>query len=77
MSEEPFLEFIGIFDDNGNRYEPDSIPKPSLCVLCREDDNRHPFEGLLCTLARLEHMLDGGKTEFICHAFARRDGCPN
>jgi hypothetical protein len=70
MSEEPFMELIGIFDDDGNRYETDSIPTPPLCTLCRENDNSHPFEQILCTLARLEHMLEGGEGEFLCHAFA-------
>lgn len=69
MGEEPFLEFVGIFDNNGNRYEPDSIPKPPLCLLCRQDDTRQPFEHLLCTLVRLEHMLQEDTAEFVCHAF--------
>lgn len=73
MSEEPFLQFTGFFDDDGNRYEPDSIPKPPLCVLCREDGGRHPFEEVLCVLSRLDHMLEGENAEFVCHAFAPRE----
>lgn len=74
MGEEPFLEFVGIFDNDGNRYEPDSIPKPPLCQLCTQDDTRQPFEHLLCTLVRLEHMLAEDKDDFVCHAFATRLG---
>jgi hypothetical protein len=73
MSEEPFMQFEGIYDDDGHRYEPDSIPKPSLCVLCREDDNRHPLEEVLCLLSRLDHMLEEDEEEFICHSFCPRD----
>ncbi len=73
MSEEPFVQFTGFFDDDGNRYEPDSIPKPSLCVLCREDDNPHHFEEVLCVLSRLDHMLEGENREFVCHAFVPRE----
>ena len=64
MSEEPFMQFDGFFDDDGNRYEPDSIPKPSLCILCREDDTQHPYEGILCVLSRLDYMLEGDDEEF-------------
>ena len=73
MNQEPFLEFVGIYDGDGNRYEPDSIPKPALCALCREDGTPQPFDRLLCTLARLEHLLDGERGEFTCHSFASRD----
>lgn len=72
MGEEPFLEFVGIFDNDGNRYEPASIPKPPLCLLCAQDGTRQHFEHLLCTLARLEHMLAEGKDDFVCHAFSTR-----
>ncbi|MBR9978412.1 MAG: hypothetical protein KFH87_10010 [Bacteroidetes bacterium] len=73
MSQEPFMEILGIFDDEGNRYEPTAIPKPPLCVLCREDVHDHPFEEVLCHLTRLDFMLQEGDDAFSCHAFEPRD----
>lgn len=77
MSTEPFMELVGIFDNQGNRYEPGTIPKPRLCAHCREDDRTDRFDYILCTLARLEHLLEGGDEEFICHAYTRRDDDAN
>ena len=30
-------EINGIYDDDGNKINPDLIPKPSLCIFCRKD----------------------------------------
>ena len=46
--EEPF----GIFDDDGNRINPELIPKPSLCVLCGKDGD--PEEEMKCLLNRVD-----------------------
>lgn len=68
MSHEPLIEFMGIFDDEGNRIPVESIPKPSLCLLCCKDDSTDGMEEILCILARCGHMLEG-EEEFACHAF--------
>ncbi len=69
MSQEPFIEFMGIFDDDGNRIPVESIPKPSLCEQCLQDDNAKGMEEVLCLLARCGHMLDTEDEVFVCHAF--------
>lgn len=31
-------EISGIYDDDGNKINPDLIPKPALCMSCKKDD---------------------------------------
>ena len=50
----------GYFRDDGR----DLIPKPSLCVACRKQDD--PDEEILCTLTRLDQR---DEEEFICFAY--------
>jgi hypothetical protein len=69
MFEEPFIEFMGVFDDDGNQIPMDSIPKPSLCILCLQDDNTEDMETIVCVLARYGHMLEDEYEEFVCHGF--------
>lgn len=54
------------FDDDGNEINPDHIPKPSLCVGCRNDDTEEESERVACNLTRFDQ---NGKQEFICFAF--------
>ena len=70
MFDEPFIEFMGIFDDDGNHIPIESIPKPPLCILCLQDDEAVGMEELLCVLARCGHMLDNDEEDFTCHGFA-------
>lgn len=51
-------------DDDGNRLNPDLVPKPGLCLLCKHDNE--PSEEVLCTLNRLDQA---GKQDFECGAF--------
>jgi hypothetical protein len=67
------VEIIGIFDDEGKRYEPGSIPLPPLCETCAKKDYEHPFEAVLCQLSRLDHML-GGRDGFACAAHETKEG---
>ena len=55
---------FGIFDDDGNKVNPNLIPKPSLCVMCAKDGD--PGEEILCTLNRMGRE-DG--EEFKCGAY--------
>lgn len=75
MNQHPDFELDGFFDDDGNRYDPVTIPKPSLCVVCKMDTSEHPIESILCTLARLDHMICEPRAEFQCGSFAPREGC--
>jgi hypothetical protein len=54
----------GFFDDDGNRLNPDLVPKPGLCLLCKHENE--PSEEVLCTLNRLDQA---GAQEFECGAF--------
>ncbi|MDP2982676.1 MAG: hypothetical protein Q8O92_05030 [Candidatus Latescibacter sp.] len=58
--EEPF----GLYDDDGNKINPELISKPSLCVLCSKDDD--PDEEILCLLNRADQQ---GEEEFRCEAY--------
>ena len=55
-----------IFDDDGTPINPHSIPKPSLCVLCKSDDDADPEENILCLLNRYDQK---DEEEFKCCAF--------
>lgn len=54
------------FYDNGNEYNPDLHPKPTLCVSCMKNDN--PKEEIPCDLNRMNQF---GEEEFICFAYEK------
>jgi len=54
----------GFYDDDGNKLNPDLIPKPDLCLSCTK--NEDPNEEILCTLNRLDQADDD---EFVCYAY--------
>ena len=54
----------GFYDDDGNKLNPDLIPKPDLCLSCTK--NEDPNEEILCTLNRLDQA---GDDEFVCYAY--------
>ncbi|HED10055.1 MAG TPA: hypothetical protein ENJ10_05160 [Caldithrix abyssi] len=56
------------FDDDGNELDPNLIPVPGLCLICKK--NNDPGEEILCTLTRLDQK-EG--EEFICHAFEEEE----
>ena len=58
----------GFFRDDGTPINPELVPKPSLCILCRKDDS--PSEEFLCLLTRADQE---GSTEFVCDAFAPKN----
>ena len=60
-------KFDGYFDDDGNRLDPNLVSKPSLCILCKHDDD--PSEEILCTLTRLDQQ---DSDEFQCFAYEAR-----
>jgi hypothetical protein len=59
-------EINGYYDDDGNKLNPDLIPKPGLCLICIKDID--PNEEILCNLNRLDQK---DKKEFHCNAFER------
>ena len=58
-------DISGFYDDDGNKLNPDLVPKPGLCLLCKKDND--PKEEILCTLNRLDQAKEEG--EFLCGAF--------
>jgi hypothetical protein len=59
----------GYFDDDGNRLNPDLVPKPALCLLCRHDDD--PNQLIECNLNRLDQ---DGEKDFKCAAYKPKSG---
>ena len=55
---------FGMYDDDGNEINPNLIVKPSLCVMCKKDDD--PLEKIFCTLNRADQE---GESEFHCGAY--------
>jgi len=56
------------YDDDGTEFNPDLIPKPSLCTSCRKDDD--PKEEILCALNRMDQQNEEG--EFVCDAYEQK-----
>ena len=51
-------------NDNGTEFNPNLLPKPSLCATCKKDND--PDEETLCNLNRADQH---GEEEFVCHAY--------
>ncbi|MGQ7870286.1 hypothetical protein [Sunxiuqinia sp. sy24] len=66
---EAFPDFKGgLFDDDGNPIEPESIPLPSLCVICKMYQDDEPEENLLCLMNRFDQRNDN---DFKCGMFEK------
>jgi len=59
----------GFFDDDGNKIDFNSIPKPGLCLLCKHDDWDDWDENLLCAMNRWDQK---DEEEFECGAFEQK-----
>ena len=57
----------GFFRDDGTEIDPELVPKPGLCLLCRNDGD--PNEYVPCILNRSDQE---GEKEFHCGAFMPR-----
>jgi hypothetical protein len=44
------------YNDDGTEINPNEIKKPSLCVICKKDND--PYEEILCTLNRMDQRYD-------------------
>lgn len=73
MGKEPHIEFMGIFDADGEPIPRERIPRPALCRSCGKDGAVSGMEEVLCLLARCDHMLEGEDDLFVCSGFAPRD----
>ncbi len=52
------------FDDDGTEINPNLIPTPELCLVCKKHND--PKEEILCTLNIIDQRNDD---EFKCFAF--------
>ena len=59
----------GIFDDDGNKINPDLLPQPDLCVSCKKD-GLPGKEEILCVLTRADQE---GEEEFRCYAYEPKE----
>lgn len=50
----------GFFDDDGTPVDPESVPIPDLCVICKMYQVNEPEENLLCLMNRFDQRNDGG-----------------
>jgi hypothetical protein len=60
-------KIAGFFDDDGYEIKTDLIKKPSLCLICKNDDD--PGEELFCNMTRYDQQDDN---EFKCFAFCKK-----
>lgn len=55
---------VSYYVDYGNELNPDLVPTPSLCLVCKKWDD--PHKEIFCTLTRFDQGEEG---EFVCYAF--------
>ena len=66
----PYMEEInGFYDDDGNKIDLNSIPVPSLCVICKSNQVDDWEENLLCLMTRNDQR---NNNDFECGAFEKQ-----
>jgi hypothetical protein len=60
--------YNGLYDDDGNKIEPDSVPTPSLCTICKHHQTDDPTENILCLLNRNDQK---DSSDFVCNRFEK------
>ncbi len=60
-------KIAGFFDDDGYEINSDSVRKPALCLICKNDDN--PGEEIFCNMTRHDQK---DESEFQCFAFRKK-----
>ncbi|PTN09613.1 hypothetical protein [Mangrovibacterium marinum] len=58
----------GFFDDDGSPIDPESVPVPGLCVICKMYQVDDPEENLLCLMNRFDQRNDD---DFQCGMFEK------
>ncbi|MBI4647795.1 MAG: hypothetical protein HY738_14700 [Bacteroidia bacterium] len=61
-------EINGIYDDDGNKINPDLMTVPALCTICKSYHNDDWEENILCSLNRYDQRND---KDFHCGAFEK------
>ena len=67
ISEIKKSEIKGFFDDDGYEIDLELIKKPSLCTICKKNDD--PKEEQLCQMTRYDQK---DEDEFQCYAFVKK-----
>jgi len=57
-------ELHGFFNDDGTPMNPDLVPKPALCVMCKHDGD--PNQEIPCMLNRMDQQSED---DFKCDAY--------
>jgi hypothetical protein len=66
---DPASDFVGgFFNDDGTPIDPDSVPIPGLCIICKKYMDDDPEENFLCMLNRNDQRND---SDFGCGAFEK------
>ena len=61
-------EINGFYNDDGTKIDPDSVPVPGLCIICRKHQIDDWDENLLCLMNRNDQR---NETDFKCGAFEK------
>jgi hypothetical protein len=66
---DPASDFVGgFFNDDGTPFDPDSVPVPGLCIICKNYQNDDPEENFLCMMNRNDQR---DKPDFQCGSFEK------
>ena len=57
------------FDDDGTEINPNLIPKPDICITCK-NDGESGEEEILCSLTRVDQQRE---EKYICDAYEAKD----
>jgi hypothetical protein len=63
-----YEDINGFFNDDGTRIDPDSVPIPGLCIICRKYHSDDWEENVFCTLNRNDQR---DEPDFLCGAFEK------
>jgi hypothetical protein len=58
----------GFYNDDGTKFNPELVPKPSLCITCKKDDLGREEE-ILCILTRNDQR---DENDFNCDAYENK-----
>ncbi len=58
----------GIYDDDGNKINPNLIPVPGLCITCKSYSVEDWEENIFCNLNRFDQR---NAKEFLCGAYEK------
>ncbi|MDA3880744.1 MAG: UPF0158 family protein [Prolixibacteraceae bacterium] len=61
-----YAEMNGLFNDDGSRIDPETVPTPSLCMTCKSFYTGDAEENILCILNRSDQK---GEPDFKCYAY--------